>query len=272
MKLIRNNWDNPMAKERLELVFENRNHDYGAYPIRRDYSRTVLIAFLSTFALAFILAGAPYIWNLLHPEQQVRLVSPGETIIKFIEVTLPEKETIKLPEEQKNEKLQPSKPAGSEQFTNLKVKDQDSSNVNTQDQLLTMNTGTKTIKSDSVKVVDPFPVDPKPAGNGSGSVFKWAEKMPSFPGGEAEMLKYLQKNIRYPAEAREIGLDGTVYLSFVVTTSGDIAQVNVLRGIGGGCEEEAIRVIKKMPAWNVGLQNGNPVNVQFTLPVTFKLK
>lgn len=86
------------------------------------------------------------------------------------------------------------------------------------------------------------------------------------------MLKYLQKNIRYPAEAREIGLDGTVYLSFVVTTSGDIAQVNVLRGIGGGCEEEAIRVIKKMPAWNVGLQNGNPVNVQFTLPVTFKLK
>lgn len=270
MKLFSNNWDNPMSQERIELVFENRNHEYGAYVLRKDYSRTVLIAFFSTFLLAAILAGAPYLWNLIHPDQQVKAKTTGDVIYKLIEVTLPEKKEIVLPENKPFEQQPQNKPSGSEQFTNLKASDQDSSNIKTQDQLSTVNTGTKTIKSDSTRVIDPLPVDPKPSG--TGNVIRWAEKMPSFPGGEAEMLRYLQKNIRYPAEAREIGLDGTVYLSFVVTATGEIAQVNVLRGIGAGCEEEAVRVISKMPAWNAGMQNGNPVNVQFTLPVTFKLK
>lgn len=269
---ILNNWENPIARERLDIVFENRNHEYGAYVIRREYSRTVLFAFLSTFGFATLLIILPALWNLFHPGQPVKLDAADDVIYKFTEVILPEKEDVILPEQKEEKKLPETKPAGSEQFTNLKVNDRDTSNMKTQDQLLASNPGTKTIKSDSSTVVDPLPADPKPSGGGASKVFIGAEIMPAFPGGETEMMKFLQKNIKYPAEAREINLTGTVYLSFVVTSGGEISNVKVLRGIGGGCEEEAVRVVQKMPVWNPGQQNGNPVNVQFTLPVTFKLR
>ncbi len=270
MNLFKNNWDNPITQERLDLVFENRNHDYGAYTLRRDYSRTVLRAFLATFGFAALLAGGPYIWNLLHPANPIKLATPDDIIYKFTEVILPETKQITLPEEKQPQNEPSQKPSGSEQFTNLKASDTDSSNIKTQDLLSTTNLGTKTIKSDSSVVKDPLPPDPKPASNTGFT--KWAQVMPSFPGGEAAMLDFLRKNIHYPASAREIDISGKVYLSFIVSSSGEISNVQVLHGIGGGCEEEAVRVVKKMPAWNPGLQNGNPVNVQFTLPISFQLK
>jgi protein TonB len=96
--------------------------------------------------------------------------------------------------------------------------------------------------------------------------------MPEFPGGEADMMKYLKKNIRYPGQALAENITGTVYLSFIINTEGKVSQVKILKGIGGGCEEEAVRVVKSMPVWEPGKQNGNPVNVQLTLPVSFKTR
>ena len=98
------------------------------------------------------------------------------------------------------------------------------------------------------------------------------EQMPNFPGGETELYKYLQKNIQYPASAKNSGITGTVYVRFIVDNKGKISNVTLLRGIGGGCDEEAIRVVKEMPDWTPGKQNGKSVPVYFTLPVKFILQ
>ncbi len=103
-------------------------------------------------------------------------------------------------------------------------------------------------------------------------VFMVVEKQPSFPGGEQARKKYLANNIEYPQLARESGIQGTVFVTFVVEKNGDITDVRVLRGIGGGCDEEAIRVVKEMPKWEPGEQRGKPVRVQFNMPIRFTLQ
>lgn len=103
-------------------------------------------------------------------------------------------------------------------------------------------------------------------------VFTIVEEMPSFPGGEAKLFEYLGKNIKYPQIAKEAGISGVVYVNFVVGTSGNITDVKVLRGIGGGCDEEAVRVVKNMPKWKAGKQRGKPVKVSYNLPIRFSLK
>lgn len=102
-------------------------------------------------------------------------------------------------------------------------------------------------------------------------IFTVVESMPSFPGGEAARIKYLAENIKYPQMARESGIQGRVFVTFVVEKDGSVTDVKVLRGIGGGCDEEAIRVIENMPKWNPGKQRGKPVRVQFNMPILFKL-
>jgi protein TonB len=102
-------------------------------------------------------------------------------------------------------------------------------------------------------------------------VLIFAEEMPSFPGGEAELRKWLQDNIVYPTIALERGIQGRVSLRFVVTSDGTIDEVTVLKGLDPSCDKEAIRVVKKMPKWIPGKQNGNPAYVYFSLPVVFKI-
>jgi protein TonB len=96
-------------------------------------------------------------------------------------------------------------------------------------------------------------------------------EMPSFPGGLASMITFIKSHLRYPREARESNITGTVYLNFVVETDGSITEMVVARPIGGGCEEEAIRVLSSMPKWIPGKQNGRAVRVRLTLPVKFVL-
>ena len=101
----------------------------------------------------------------------------------------------------------------------------------------------------------------------------WAQvsNPPQFPGGLTELYKYLKLNLRYPPAAKGINLEGTVHVSFVVWKDGSISDVKILRGIGGGCDEEVIRVIESMPNWIPGNQNGKKVNAAFQMPVKFKL-
>lgn len=103
-------------------------------------------------------------------------------------------------------------------------------------------------------------------------VFTIVEQMPSFPGGDEKMYKYLGNNIKYPQVARETGIQGRVFVNFVVEPDGSVSNVKVLRGIGGGCDEEAMRVVKAMPKWTPGKQRGKAVRVSYTLPVVFKLQ
>lgn len=103
-------------------------------------------------------------------------------------------------------------------------------------------------------------------------IFQVVESMPTFPGGELELSRYLMRSIDYPVMARESGIQGRVYVTFVVEKDGSITDVRIRRGIGGGCDQEALRVVKAMPRWTPGKQRGLPVRVQFNLPVRFVLQ
>ena len=103
-------------------------------------------------------------------------------------------------------------------------------------------------------------------------IFTVVESEPEFPGGMEALYKYLAQNIKYPQLARENGITGKVYVTFVVEKDGSIANPRILRDIGGGCGAEAIRVVKAMPKWSPGKQRGKAVRVQFNLPVNFNLK
>lgn len=103
-------------------------------------------------------------------------------------------------------------------------------------------------------------------------IFAIVEEMPEFPGGSLALLQYLATKIRYPDLARENRVEGLVVVQFIIDEKGKIGNLNVLRGIGGGCDEEAIRVIKAMPDWQPGRQRGMPVKVRYNVPVRFVLK
>ena len=102
-------------------------------------------------------------------------------------------------------------------------------------------------------------------------VHRVVEQMPRFPGGDKARIKYLRENLKYPEEARKQGISGRVFISFVVEKDGEITNIKLLRGIGGGCDEEAMKTVSKMPLWEPGLQRGKPVRVQFNMPFSFKL-
>jgi len=117
-----------------------------------------------------------------------------------------------------------------------------------------------------------IPIEIEEEESGEAEIFTVVEESPSFPGGDVARIKFLQENINYPQMARESGIQGTVYVTFVVEKNGSVTDVRILRGIGGGCDEEAIRVIKAMPKWNPGKQRGKPVRVQFNMPIKFTLQ
>lgn len=105
-----------------------------------------------------------------------------------------------------------------------------------------------------------------------GEVYTVVEEMPQFENGQDDLFKFLVSNIKYPEEAKKAGVEGTVYVSFVINANGDVTNVKVLRGIGYGCDEESIRVVKAMQGhWKPGTQKGKAVNVQYNLPIRYTL-
>lgn len=107
---------------------------------------------------------------------------------------------------------------------------------------------------------------------GEAEIFTVVESMPEFPGGMGELMKYLGTSIKYPPLAKESGIQGRVFINFVVEPNGEISNVKILRGIGGGCDEEAVRVVENMPRWKPGKQRGKAVRVSYNLPVKFTLQ
>ncbi|NVO21202.1 MAG: energy transducer TonB [Bacteroidetes bacterium] len=102
-------------------------------------------------------------------------------------------------------------------------------------------------------------------------VFALVQEMPVFPGGNDAMAAYFKGAVKYPEEAKKKGVQGPVYIIFIVEKDGSLSETKVLKGIGSGCDEEALRAVKSMPKWQPGKQNGNPVRVQLHIPVNFKL-
>ncbi len=116
------------------------------------------------------------------------------------------------------------------------------------------------------EIVETAPVEAEEA-----EIFTVVEESPEYPGGDEARMKYLRDNLKYPQLARESGIDGTVYIEFVVETNGNITKATIKRDIGGGCGDEALRVVKNMPKWKPGKQRNKPVRTQFVLPIKFIL-
>jgi protein TonB len=124
---------------------------------------------------------------------------------------------------------------------------------------------------DSVPVYVPKPSMGTEEGPVNDDIFTVVESMPEFPGGEPALYDFLRRNVKYPETAKDAGISGKVYITFVVEKDGSITDVRLKRGIGGGCDEEALRVVKMMPTWKPGLQRTHPVRVQFIMDIKFTL-
>lgn len=174
---------------------------------------------------------------------------------------------IELPEEVELEKPKPKKIIQQEEFNPLV---HDTFQIRDYDTVVAMNPLTDTL------ITDIIPIKPIDDDGGRGpiidEVFTVVEKMPSFPGGEAELYKFLGSNIKYPRQAIETNAQGRVFVQFVVEKDGSITGVKVVRGIGSGCDKESVRVVTKMPKWTPGEQRGKPVRVKYTLPIVYTLK
>jgi TonB family protein len=104
-----------------------------------------------------------------------------------------------------------------------------------------------------------------------GKIFTVVEEQPEYPGGMAKLGEYLSQNLKYPQAAMKANAEGTVFVNFILTKEGDITDVKILKGIGFGADEEAIRVMNQMPRWNPARQDGKAVNVRYNLPIRFEL-
>jgi len=105
----------------------------------------------------------------------------------------------------------------------------------------------------------------------SGKVGEWGEVAPQFPGGEQGLINYITDNLKYPKKARRKGIQGKVFVTFVIEKDGSLSTINVAKGVHPLLDEEAVRLVKNMPAWKPGWANGQPVKVRFTLPLNFKV-
>lgn len=255
-----------------DLVFEDRNKAYGAYVLRKKYADNILISLLIGVAIVGIAVSIPYISAFiasLNPQPEEVVVPMDFTNMEPPPIDEKKEEIIPPPEEV----APPPAQVESVQFTAPVVTTEEVNEVITTEEVRASNPGaiTQSGSNDFLSI----PGD----GDGAGSVveetreqvFTIVEVMPEFSGGEAALAKYLQKNIVYPERAKTMGIEGKVYVSFVIDQFGNVNDVKILRGIGGGCDDEALRVVKKMPRWNPGKQGGRPVKVQFNLPIEFKL-
>lgn len=256
-------WSNAISSERRDIIFENRNKEYGGYAIRRDYQRHVVLAlFFSLTGLGLIIT-TPLILSYFSEKKTVKriIISEGIRPIDtptFVSIIPPPPAIAQTQSNHKTTKFtKPMLVTAIEPLEQLPTQSQAGSvSVSTSTQ-----SGVNNIVLPAETVVDLNADIPR--------IF--VEEMPSFIGGEEKLFKYLSK-IKYPAIARENGISGQVYVTFVIDKDGKIKDVKLLHGIGGGCDEEALKVIRNMPDWKPGRQNGQNVSVLFNLPVNFSLK
>lgn len=261
-------WENPQDVSRANLVFEKRNKNYGGYFIRVYYPERIFRAFLFAVFGFVILVSAPVMMEKYFSHSASVANPDRDYVITLIQPPAIDKPIIP-PSIQKEEiKKQLTKTT---EWIRPKVVDdiQNTDDVKSQEELSKTTLGTETIKTDDTEEIKIETVLP-PVDNKTYNGWE-VQEMPIFPGGDKALVKYLH-GIRYPRPAIDEGIKGTVYVSFVVDKEGKIVNAKVVKGIGWGCDEEAIRVVKAMPLWKPGKQNGNPVPVQFNLPVNFNLR
>lgn len=251
-----------------EIIFENRNKNYGAYAIRRSYDDNVIKGLLTSMMLFASFIVVAHIASKLVPVVIPKIDTPTEILETFVyEMQLQEEVKPEVPKEKATPP--PSKPNLNlpPVITNEEPKDEPKDEPKKVEDPTAVPGGTGT---------DPVATNTTAVDPGLGGLAGKNDKpvtIPAFnPEFNGDLMRYLTSNIVYPMIAVEYDVEGTVYLSFVIDEEGEITDVKVLRGIGYGCDKEAVDVVKRMPTWKPGRdEHNNPIKVLYTLPVKFKL-
>ena len=271
----------------VEMVFAGKNKEYGAYQLRKGTSGRNIKALL-ILVIAAALVGGFLAWKVIEQKQ----AEEQQAYMEAMELAKLQQQAKK--EEKKKEpvkpKIEPKKeiPVAREtqKFTAPVIKKdelvKEENQVKQMDKLdekVAVGTenkeGTKdrlaeAVRSDIAVAAPPPPPAPKP--EVSNKVFDVVEEMPHFPGGPAALQAFLSSNTKYPVVAQENGVQGRVIVSFVVERDGSITDVKVVRSVDPSLDREASRVVRSMPRWSPGKQNGSAVRVKYTVPVVFRLQ
>ncbi len=262
-----------------EVIFLGRNKAYGSYMLRKIYQKNMMRGAAIGVSLFALLIASPFIselWGKAFPKTEKLKYIPHELLtppkIAHDDIVPPPPPPPPPPPVRRTITFTPPRVVETAEPKNTPPIPPDIP--------VNVDISTKTTDGDpNAKYTAPVEVAPAPP-----PVEKEAEKpkeddvvrviveqRPEFPDGEAALMKFLSSNTKYPTIARENGIEGTVYLGFVVEKDGSITDVKIKRSVGGGCSEEAMRVVQSMPKWKPGKQQGRAVRVAFTIPVKFKL-
>ncbi len=267
-----NDWTSVLAEGRNELVFENKNKIYGAYDLRVKYNRTVTIALIITATTFLFAVSLPMIIAWIKQQQEELVVPIDNTVIDL---------TAPPPIDEAEPPPPPPPPPPvmeTVKFTPPVVTDEDVPEdpppLQTEEppQISTKTTEGEgndviIIPEETSTVVAPVKEE----------IFTIVEQMPAFPGGEAAMMKWIKDKIEaigYPQMEKEAGISGTCYVTFVIDKEGNVTDSKLLRGVNGGpgYDKVALTVVKAMPKWAAGKQNGRSVSVQYNLPIKFTIR
>lgn len=264
-------------KEWLEVVFADKNKSYGAYQLRKSNAANTSKALVIGSIVFLVLFFAPKIYGLIEGSiaqdaeqekaQEVVLappppVNPETPPPPPVEPPPPKVDQVKMPPPI----VKPDNEVRDEPPTVEKLKQADpgqreiKGDPNQSDLVVIGPVGEGPKREEAVAVEDNTVYD-----------FVSIEKQPDFPGGMAKFYSYVGKSLKYPSMAVENNVQGKVFLSFVVEKDGKLTDIVVTRGIGSGCDEEAVRVLKSSPRWTPGIQNGKPVRVKYNININFTL-
>ncbi len=277
------------SKEWTDIVFEGKNKELGAYQLRKASNgrhNKAMIVIVIVIALLFALA---FLVNTVIKSAEARPEDTNEQVLaEMITEEAPEEE----PEEEQQRIEEPEQPEvlkedllNTVKLTEISiVKDNEvKEEMKSQDELKETETAVGKVNEDRgvddiiqakehkevVVVEEKKEEKPKEDDN---KVFESVEQPPVFPGGDAALLKWIGSHINYPPVAQENGIQGKVTVQFVVTKTGSVGQVKVVRGKDPDLDKEAVRVVKSLPKFTPGKMNGHAVNVWYTVPITFKLQ
>ncbi len=247
-----------------EMVFRNKNKLYGAYSLRRKYNKYLTLSLILAFLLMLSGLAYPVIASFMIRHTGMILDERTSTGV-ILPPPAPDPPAVPLP---------PPPPPDLVKSAAFRlpaiVPDSITSDFGKQASLADIKTVPPPTVDIGVEPVDnkqepTIAVVEKPVPH------TWVQEMPKFPGGDGELFAFLHKNLNYPQEARVLEIAGVVYVAFVVELDGSITDVKIERGIGSYCDDEAIRLVKSMPAWTPGKQNNIPVRVRYVLRVKFTL-
>ena len=271
-----------ISSDWVDLVFEGRNKAYGAYRLRKSTTKRNILAMVAVVILLIVAFIILTVKNFVD-EQRAKVAMTQ--VAELTNYKQPEK---KAEVKQKKVEVEPERVVervkSSIKFTAPVIQTDEEvkpdEELKTQDELMSTKTaiGTFDVKGNDdangeiLKAKEVIAEPEPPKHEEENKVFDIVEQQPLFPGGPAALMKYLSENTKYPVVAQENGVQGRVTVQFVVEKDGSISDVHVLRGVDPSLDKEAVRVVKSMPRWTPGKQNGITVRVNYRVPVLFRLQ